>query len=251
MMDVWGNLKAALKSSAERLNALPALVAVKGRPLLPEEAIGRPGHDDYPLVKGREQMIEVEVMGAAGHAFTDGAGRFAGSVGDVLRLDPDTSFRRSILAATLSGLLRNEGSVGGTRHCRDNGPVECARGLPEALGLFLEKSGVHPASERSRIAMVGLQPRMAEALSKRFELRITDLDRDNIAKERFGCTIGGPESNPQNLEWCDAALVTGTTLTSGTIGPFLDADKPVLFYGVTIAGAARVLCLERFCPCSI
>ena len=45
----------------------------------------------------------------------------------------------------------------------------------------------------------------------------------------------------------EAASLPGTTVVNGTIDRFLDRDRPVVFYGVTSAGPARVLNLNRFC----
>ncbi len=50
------------------------------------------------------------------------------------------------------------------------------------------------------------------------------------------------------MNWADIFLVTGTTLLNGTIGDFL-RDKPIIFYGTTIAGAAYLVGWERFCTC--
>ncbi|RLG27571.1 hypothetical protein DRO03_11875 [Methanosarcinales archaeon] len=51
---------------------------------------------------------------------------------------------------------------------------------------------------------------------------------------------------------CDGAiqtLVTGTTVVNETIDPILVvAGAKAVFYGISIAGVAELLCLERFCP---
>ena len=45
------------------------------------------------------------------------------------------------------------------------------------------------------------------------------------------------------------ALVTGTTVVNGTIEPILEVARGrAVFYGISIAGVAEVLGLERFCP---
>jgi FtsP/CotA-like multicopper oxidase with cupredoxin domain len=44
-------------------------------------------------------------------------------------------------------------------------------------------------------------------------------------------------------------LVTGTTVVNGTIEPILEvAGAKAVFYGISIAGVAELLRLERFCP---
>ena len=51
------------------------------------------------------------------------------------------------------------------------------------------------------------------------------------------------------LEWCDLALVTGTAVVNGTLEAILKvAGAKAVFYGISIAGVAELLGLERFCP---
>jgi uncharacterized protein (DUF4213/DUF364 family) len=96
--------------------------------------------------------------------------------------------------------------------------------------------------------MVGLQPRMVESLVKSFEIKVTDMDSANINSEKFGVVIQSPEKTREHLDWCDIALVTGSTIVNETINDFM-INKPVIFYGVTISGAAKVLGLEDYCYC--
>jgi hypothetical protein len=98
--------------------------------------------------------------------------------------------------------------------------------------------------------MVGLQPRMLEAFSREFEVRVTDLDENNIGQEKYGIIIGPPQRTKANLNWCDVALITGTTLINNTIGEF-KTEKPVIYYGATITGPAHLLGLRHFCPYSL
>jgi len=49
--------------------------------------------------------------------------------------------------------------------------------------------------------------------------------------------------------WADLLVVSGSTLTNDSIGRF-QAGKPLLVFGVTAAGAAGLMGLERFCACS-
>ena len=100
-----------------------------------------------------------------------------------------------------------------------------------------------------RIAFIGYQPAMIERLSETFSLRVVDLDKDNIGASRFGLVIEGPEKTEDVLSWGDVILATGSTCVNGTIDTFLD-NKPVVFYGVTIAGMAALRGYPRYCPCS-
>ena len=51
-------------------------------------------------------------------------------------------------------------------------------------------------------------------------------------------------------DWAELVLCTGSTLCNGSFVNFLDIGKPVLFFGTSCAGAARILGAERFCPMS-
>jgi uncharacterized protein (DUF4213/DUF364 family) len=213
-------------------------VIVKAAALSPEQAIGNPEDKDYPLVKGMERLMQAEFRGAKGQAFTDRYGNFSGRLADIANMELSNNFRRAVFIASLNAVLNYLGLTERTVHCKDQQPRECAA---ELVKYIKENYG------QPKIAMVGFQPRMVEALAKHFELRVTDMDAANIGQERFGVKIDDPSRTKENLEWCDIALVTGTTIVNDTIDQFL-GEKPVIFYGVTIAGAAALEVLERFCP---
>jgi hypothetical protein len=213
-------------------------VSIKARPLSPEEAIGNPEDKDYPLVKGKERMIQAEFKGFLGQAFTDMYGNYEGTLSEILSMDITNHFRRAIFTSTLNAVMRCVANLKGTIHCKDQDPPRCSQ---ELIKYIYDRFGM------VKIAMVGFQPRMVEALSKRFEVKVTDLDADNVGKEKFGIKIEGPDKTSENLQWTDLALVTGTTFVNNTYSEFL-LKKPVIFYGVTVAGLAALASLERFCP---
>ncbi len=96
--------------------------------------------------------------------------------------------------------------------------------------------------------MGGLQPRMVDSLGKSFEIKVTDMDKANINSTKFWITIQSPEKTREHIEWCDLKVVTGSTIVNNTIDDFLTV-KPVIFYGITIDGAAKVMKLDNFCYC--
>jgi uncharacterized protein (DUF4213/DUF364 family) len=214
-------------------------VIIRARPLTPEEAIGNPEDKDYPLITGRERMMQAEFRNTCGQAFTDMFGNFSGKLIDIAGMELRNNFRRAIFISTLNATMRYLGLVDKTVHCKDNEPRECSSKLAEYI---TQKYG-HP-----KIAMVGLQPRIVESLVKGFEIKVTDMDFANINAEKFGVIIKSPEMTKEHLGWCDLAVVTGSTIVNETIKDFL-TDKPVIFYGVTISGAAKLLNLEDFCYC--
>ena len=212
-------------------------VQVVAQPLTPEEAIGRPEELDYPLLKGKERLMQARLTGTHGQAFTDMFGEYEGTISDVLRHPLRTNFHRAIFISTLNAAMNHVGLIDKAVHCKDQEPKRCSL---ELLRYIKEKFG------KPKIAMVGFQPRMVEVLSGAFRLRVTDLDPDNIGREKFGIPIEGPDETRDNLLWCDVALVTGTTIVNNTIDAFL-IQKPTVFYGITISGAAKILGLNHFC----
>lgn len=237
-MRIYEQLKSSFQELISERSWADEDISVRVRTLKPEEAIGRPDDQDYPIIKGRERMIEAEFRGAKGQAFTDSPGDFYGTLKQVAAMDLDNNKQRSVFVAALNAVMRHAGRAEKTIHCRDDAPPACA----EKLVDYIEKKYGHP-----RIAMVGLQPRMVQRLSERFDIRVTDLDEDNIGTVKFGVPIEGPEKTRANIEWCDAVLVTGSTLANASVIELL-SGKPTIFFGVTVAGPASMLNLERFCP---
>jgi len=231
----------------EQERLLEAPVSVLARPLTAEEAIGTPGRRDFPIILGKERVIEAIVLEARGHAFTDSLGEFDGTIGEILELELDTSQSRAVFVATLNAILRHLERVSGTVHCRDEDPELCAG---EIATLLLNRYG------RVTVGLIGMNPAIAECLVGTFgetRVHITDLNPDNIGQLKFGVeTWDGNDRTRDLIESSDVLVVTGTTLVNGTFDDIhrmaRDAGKPSLLYGVTAAGVSELLGIERICP---
>jgi hypothetical protein len=230
-------LREALKEQAVRHRLMEEQVSIHVRPMTPEEAIGSPDDRDYPIIKGRERIVEASFKTAKGHAFSDEAGNGTCTVAGLVERFPETTRERAEFIAALNAVYRYLGLCDQTVHCRDNEPRECARGLVARIGGGL------------RVLLVGFQPRMLELLSESNPLRVVDLDPDNVGTTRFGVAISDPASTREDIEWCDVILATGSTIVNGTLPDFLRTGKPVILYGVTISAAAEILGLDRYCRC--
>jgi len=215
-------------------------VRIKARPLSPKEAIGNPEADDFPLQRGKERLMQAEFRGTFGQAFTDRYGDFEGTVGEIFEMPLNNNYRRAIFVASLNALLRHSGHIDRTIHCRDKEPALCAARLRDHI---TSRYG------RVNIAQVGFQPRMVETLGAVFDLRVIDLDPDNIGFTRFNIIVEGPDATEDLIRWADLLVVTGTTVVNATIDHFM-GNKPIIFYGTTIAGPAYLMGWERFCACS-
>jgi len=99
----------------------------------------------------------------------------------------------------------------------------------------------------AKVLLVGLQPRLLETLLAQKQVRVCDLNPDNIGTAKYGVVVDGPERFDENARWSDAIFATGSTVVNGTIDGILSANPNTFFYGVTIAGVALLMELKQFC----
>jgi len=208
----------------------------------PEEAIGITERKDFPLLKGKEVLLKASFKGCVGQAFTDHPSIFKGSINELLSLNLDKNNNRALFIASINAILKYLGLIEKTVHCKNEDPEKCAW---EITNHLKDKYG------NVKIGLIGLQPAILDNLAKNFTVRVLDLNTDNIGKEKYGVLIeDGEKSLDDILKWADIILATGSTIANGTILNFLNLDKPVFFYGTTIAGAAYLLGLKRLCFCA-
>ena len=233
--EIYKKLKNALESVVIKNDLQNERVSIRFKALTAEEAIGNPEDKDYPIIKGREKIVEADFKGAKGHAFTDEYGNADYSVAEILNMELASNRKRADFIAAFNAIFKYCKLCDKTVHCRDTEPRECAEMLLNEIG-----SG-------KKILLAGLQPRFLEFLARQNNVRVVDLDRDNIGTEKFGVTIEPPEKTDEGIKWCDLILATGSTIVNCTIDKFINAGKPVIFYGVTISGPAKVLDLNTYC----
>ncbi|MBN1898178.1 MAG: hypothetical protein JW827_05335 [Spirochaetes bacterium] len=225
-------------------NLLDEQISIEARVLTPEESIGHPERDDFPLLKGKERIIEAKFKKSIGHVFTDSPGFYKGTLQQILNRPLKNNFDRAILIASINAVMRHLGLIKGTIHCKDNEPEKCAKKLAAWL--------IKHYPDRDRIALLGFQPAFIETLLKEFSLNVLDLDKDNLG-EKYGIHVfNSLEFYQSILRWADMALVTGTVFVNGTIENIARAKplQDIIFYGVTVSGLARLLDLKRVCFCS-
>ena len=217
-------------------------IRVEGITLSSIQAIGNTEKKDLPIIKGKEKLIEVTVKGVKGQAFTDMPSNFVGTLKEIIEMPLDSNFNRAIYIATLNAVCRYLKLTNNTVHCKDDGPEKCA----VELVSYLESRFGNP-----KVALIGYQPSMLDRLSKSFEVRVVDLDKNNINTMKYGVMVEDGEKDTEDLlKWCDVILATGSTIANKTITSLFVDDKPTIFFGTTLAGAATLMGLERFCPFS-
>jgi len=215
-------------------------VKVTAKPLSPADAIGSTQRKDYVLLTGKERLLQAEVLGCRGQAFTGSLGDFTGTMEDVLALPLTDDFQRAVYTAILNAVACHAGKVANTIHCRNEGPEQCAR---QAADFFQKNYG------KPRILMIGYQPALAEALHQAFPLIVLDLDQANIGQNKNGVIIkDGSVGLVEYIKACDVIFVTGSTICNDTIDILEQSGKQLVFFGTTGSGAAALLGITRFCP---
>jgi len=244
---MYAELKRALNDIAAENSLLESEVNITAKILTPEEAIGKTERRDFPLLQGRESLIQADFKGALGQAFTDTPKTFRGRLKEILKLRLTDNGKRALFVATLNALLRYKCIINDTVHCKDNGPELCAG---EMAGAIIEKYGPD-----INIGIVGFQPAIIDNFSKRLSaenLKVTDLDKDNINRIKYGVTVwDGRKMTEELIKTCDVILATGSTIVNDSLSQLISLSgkyqKPLYLYGTTIAGASKLLNLKRLC----
>lgn len=238
--ELFAQLKEKFYAIAKEHDLLDKDVVIECKALTPEEAIGTTKRKDFPILDGAEVMLQAEFEGGIGQAFTSTPASYAGTLQEILEFDiVNNEYDRSLFVAALNAVMRKLGLCDHSIHCRNNGPEECAL---KAVEVLKNTYG------NVKITQIGFQPALFEQIAGQFEMKILDLNPNNIGKVMYGVTVqDGIKDYDEAVEWADLILCTGSTLVNGSIVNFLDLDKEVLFYGTSSAGAAPLLGLKRLC----
>ncbi len=239
-MDFYNDIKERFFNLIKEKDLMSSKVeVVSARTLTSQEVIGKPERDDFPLLKGKEVMIQADFKGSLGQAFTDMPGNYSSTLKEIFEISLDNNFKRAIFIAALNAVLRYLNYISKTVHCRDKEPGECATHLVD----YIKDRFGNPS-----IAFIGMQPAMVEALATTFKTRLTDLELNNIGQQKWGVLIEDVTNTKEIISWADLIVATGTTVVNDTLTPLL-IEKPIIFYGVTIAGVAYLKGYEQYCFC--
>ena len=230
----------------ERNRLLDKEITIKTHILKPTEAIGDPERKDFPLLKGKEVLMQATFMESKGQAYTDAPSEFSGPLREIIDLKLEDSRQKALFIAALNAVMRYLYPDMRTVHCKDNEPEECAQ----------EIKGFAQTLSPGSVGLIGLQPAMLDAMVSLLgaeNVVCIDRDEDNRNQVRYGVAIGwGDEKGLQKVfEVSDVVLATGSSSSNGSLVDIISKsdkyNKPVYFYGVTIAGAARLMGLNHLC----
>lgn len=204
---------------------------------------------NYIPFKGRrpEYRVTAKILGTDGEAYTETPENFEGTLKEALELPYS---EKGIDARTLAAI---NAVMDKKDLCAGIFPPTFDERRMYSDALFLHMTENYG---RSNIILVGYDGYFVKKfVSEDIDFWTMDRDPDNVSQDRFKHVV--VNSAKYNREACFAwgkfFLVTGSTLTNGTIVQYLDSlenpkcqGKPMLFYGVTIGGAATLLNLPWF-----
>jgi hypothetical protein len=242
------NCHDAIKNILEKHQELDLVeIHISSRGLKNEEAIGNPDRKDFPLLRGKEVLLQADINGFKGQAFTGDPIMYSGKIKDILELPKDRVGNNALQVATLNALLSSLGEINNTIHCINNEPEECAKIMVEEV---VKNHGL------CRIGIIGYQPAILEECVRvvgENKVMITDLNPDTVGTKKHGVKVlDGLSETKKLIDESDVLLITGTILANGTEQGILDCIKnnPFYFFGTTCAGIAKINKFNRICPMS-
>ncbi|WP_321365296.1 Rossmann-like domain-containing protein [uncultured Desulfuromusa sp.] len=242
----YDQLKERFLALAIKHSLLQEPVAISARILSNEEAIGNPTRQDYPLLKGKEFLMAARFKDSQGQAFTDAPSEQISTLEAILDRPFDSVSNRAIFIATLNAVMRSLQPEIMTIHCHDDEPEDCAREMMRRIKQMSIK----------KVGLVGLQPAILEALVETFgadHVICVDRDESQLGSSKYGVSIkwGDEQETADLFVKSDLVLATGSTVVNGSLPGLLqlakDAQTEIIFYGTSIAGAAELMNLKRFC----
>ena len=217
--------------------------AIKIHALTTDAILGTAERKDFPILAGKEIIQQAEYGRGKGQSFTSQPVNCSFTLRELLELPLDNVRDQGAFVAGMNAVMHHLGLITNTVHCKDDGPECCSK---TAAGTLRRKYG------DVKLALIGYQPCLLANLSAVFpQMRVTDLGKDKIGTEKYGILVeDGTHKSEEVCEWADVILCTGSTLTNETILYFYELalhGREIMFYGTTIAGAAKLLDLRRLC----
>lgn len=215
-------------------------INVEIRGLTPKEAIGEPQRDDFPLLKGKEFLIQAKIKDSIGQAFTSTPSQYNGYLEGINNLNESIEQNRAVIVATINATYRYLGLLHDSVHCKDEGPELCAQ---KALEHFKD------SYKNLKIAVIGYQPAFVSSLARHFDIRVTDMDPENIGKFKNGSLIESYKLNKEIIEESDVIFLTGSAVVNGSIDELIKyaSDKEIVLFGTTGAALAYEFGFKRLC----
>lgn len=187
-----------------------------------------------------EYRVTADFRGTKGEAYTENPSGFRGSLKEAIMLPPSDGGIDARCLAAVNAVMNHMGLCAGTF------PAEF-----DERRLYTEALFRHMVDNygRSNIILVGYDGYFVKKfVGAEIDFWTMDRDPDNISQDRFKHIVvnDGKYNREACFAWGRLFIITGSSLTNGTIVQYLDKGKDLLFYGITIAGAATLLGLPWF-----
>jgi uncharacterized protein (DUF4213/DUF364 family) len=230
----------------EEKSLLDNEITIRTHILNPNEAIGNPDRKDFPLLKGKEVLMQAAFLGMKGQAYTDNPSEFTGLLREIINLPLNDSWQKALFVASLNAVMKYLHPDMTTVHCKNNEPEECA----EEMVTYIQTLNPHS------VGIVGLQPAILDAMVRTLgKEHVICIDRDEDNKNNIKCGVpirwGDRKSIEKLFKNSDVVLATGSCAANGSLPDILNVarnyDSDLYFYGVTIVGAARLMGLNHLC----
>jgi len=197
------------------------------------------------VLAGRSRLI-AEFRGSPGMSYTFHPFQFEGTIKELLSMELEGSSDRAVFIAGMNAVCSFANPSLRTLHCSDSGSLRCTKTLVEQLR---DKGYSCPG-------LIGFQPSLLKALTDSFgnsnTFCVDQLELAESIRRSADIDILDESHLQQLISWSDVLVVTGAMLVSGSLPDILEwaeiSGKPILFYGPSIAGAAELMDLPRFCP---
>ena len=229
----------------EKFCALPEVPALLPLPIsikADSEGETTPMPWNYIPFKDRrpEYRVTARFNEYEGEAYTETPADFEGTLLEAISLPPSEKGIDARCLAAINAVMNCLGL--------------CAGVFPNTFDehrLYTDALYLHVAEKygKSNIILVGYDGYIVKKfVLEEVDFWTMDRDPDNISQDRFKHVIVNSAfyNRQACLTWGKLLIVTGSTLTNGTIVQYLDQGKDLLFYGITIAGAATLLGLPWF-----
>lgn len=206
----------------------------------PEHTL-RPENDVPSLAARPEYCVTAELCGKKGEAYTETPESFTGTLEEALQIPPS---EKGISAVTLAALNAAMDCLSLAPGSFSEEPAQLAAYADALCRDVTERVG-----KEGKIVLVGYDGYIVKRfMEEGLTFWTLDRDPDHIAQDRFDhVVVNGARRNRESaFLWGDLFLVTGSSLCNGTAVHYLNSGKELLFYGITCAGAAKLLSLPWF-----
>lgn len=207
----------------------------------PEETL-RPENEPVSTVSRPEYCVAAELCGVKGEAYTEEPSSFNGTLKEALEIQPTEKGISAVTIAALNAAMSYLGLTPGTFPEGEEARISYA----DALCRYVtEHHG------KNNIILVGYDGYLVKRfVDEGLEFWTMDKDPANITQNRFHHVVvnNAKRNRESSFVWGKYFVVTGSSLCNGTILHYLNSGKELLFYGISCAGAAKLLDLPWFSP---